>query len=161
MLITMNALIVSSDPILVRNIHTFGKDFFSEIDVVPTAEDALEIHEIGRFDVIYINLSLPGMNGLELIKNIKNYDKKQQFIVIFDEEDEKQLFNILRHDISSFILKPVSLEKFIRVTNQTKLLMLDCASCDSMHRLQSEVNNISHENDLQSNLYNEPFFQDQ
>ena len=152
MITTINALIVSSDPILVYDIHTFGKDLFSEFEVVNSAEDALEIHEIGRFDIIYISLNLPGMNGSELIKNIQNYDKKQQFIVLFDEDDDKQLVNILRYDVSSFILKPISLEKFIRVTNRAKLLMNDCITCESVRMLQGKVSNISHQNDLQSNL---------
>lgn len=89
--IKINALFIANNLTLIDDLKQFGKDYFVTLEVAHSAEDALNIHEVGRFDIIYIDLGLPDMNGLELIKNIKNYDKKQHFIILYNEDDEKGL----------------------------------------------------------------------
>lgn len=148
----VNVLIIASDPITVADIKEFGNDHFEQVEVVYSAEDALDIHEKGRFDIIYMDITTSEMSAIELIKNIKNYDINQQFIVLIDEKDKKNLFSMIQHDVFSFMIKPIYSEKFTRITNKTKALLLNCNTCDSLLQLQNKVQTTSHQNDLKTNI---------
>jgi two-component system C4-dicarboxylate transport sensor histidine kinase DctB len=148
----INVLVVANDPTLIYNFQEFAKDSFETLEVVDSTEAALNIHEIGRFDIIYIDLNLPNMSALELIKNIKNYDKNQEFIVLIDEKNKNELLPLIRNNISSFIVKPVNKEKFMQVTEKTKLLLKDCVTCISLQELQSEIEETSYQHGLKTNI---------
>ena len=60
-------------------------EFINEVDfdvvAVETAEAALDALAADRFDVIFTDISLPGMNGIELLKRVRAADPTQAVIV--------------------------------------------------------------------------------
>jgi len=60
-------------------------EFINEVDfdvvAVETAEAALEALDGDRFDVIFTDISLPGMNGIELLKRVRATDPFQAVVV--------------------------------------------------------------------------------
>jgi DNA-binding response OmpR family regulator len=52
------------------------------VDVAETGEAALELFEQKRFDLIIADLKLPGINGMEVIKQIKEKKPEMEVIVI-------------------------------------------------------------------------------
>jgi DNA-binding response OmpR family regulator len=52
------------------------------VDVAGTGEAALELFEQKRFDLIIADLKLPGINGMEVIKQIKEKKPEMEVIVI-------------------------------------------------------------------------------
>lgn len=144
-----NALIISSSPDSVHHLNLAESDHFDEIEIVNSAEDALNIHEIGRFDIICIDLKLPGMKAVELISNIRNYDRNQLFAVMVSEEDNKQLFSLIKHGVSLFMAKPMSLQKFIDIANQAGCALKDASDTKSTQMLNEK---LSEQSDLQTNI---------
>ena len=53
-----------------------------DVDVAETGEAALELFEQKRFDLIIADLKLPGINGMEVIKQIKEKTPGMEVIVI-------------------------------------------------------------------------------
>ena len=53
-----------------------------DVDVAETGEDALELFEQKQFDLIIADLKLPGINGMEVIRQIKEKKPKTEVIVI-------------------------------------------------------------------------------
>lgn len=145
----LNALIIASNPHEVHELNLAQNDNFNEIDIVSSAEDALNIHEVGRFDLIYVDFNLPKMNAVELISNIKNYDKQQLFAVIISEEEAKHLFSIIKHGVSLFMVKPISTQKFIDIANQARYVLKEAITSQSTQILNEQ---LSQENELQTNI---------
>lgn len=145
----INALIVTSNPDAVHELNIAQSSNFDEIDIVTSAEDALNIHEIGRFDIIYIDFNLEKMSASELISNIKNYDKNQLFSVIISEEDAKHLFAIIKHGISLFMIKPITAQKFIDIAHQAASMLKDATHSESAQILNEQ---LSQQNKLQANI---------
>jgi signal transduction histidine kinase/DNA-binding response OmpR family regulator len=60
-------------------------EFINEVDfdvvAVETAEAALETLATERFDVIFTDISLPGMSGIELLKRVRTVDPAQAVVV--------------------------------------------------------------------------------
>lgn len=104
--------------------------YFQHTQVVHSGEKALNLHEIGRYNVIYLDLNLNDMHGLELIKNIKNYDAQQLFIIFVSQEDANDIFGLIKLGISSFVYKPVSNENVMLVTRTMLANFLQ----DSIHQ---------------------------
>ena len=74
------------------------RDLFDELfrkeDCEPvscaTGEEALKILKKEPFDVVLLDIKLPGMSGLEVLKNIREFDKNLPVVMItgfgFDED---------------------------------------------------------------------------
>ena len=48
----------------------------NDIILAPSAEDALETFEAGKYDLMLVDLRLGGMNGLEFCLQVREFDKE-------------------------------------------------------------------------------------
>lgn len=84
-------ILVVDDEAPVRDLF---EDLFKKEDCLPvpcaTGEQALEMLKKDTFDVVLLDIKLPGMSGLEVLKNIRETNKKLPVVMItgfgFDEE---------------------------------------------------------------------------
>lgn len=95
-----------------------------KIKISKTGEKAIELCKNLDIDLVLLDIEMPLMNGYEVCKNLKNYEKTKNIPIIFvsaknSEEDEEYGLNLGAID---YISKPFS--KVIikaRVKNQIKL----------------------------------------
>jgi CheY-like chemotaxis protein len=75
-----------------------------------------------RPDLILLDLNLPKMNGREVLAVIKeDIDLKRiPVVVLTTSQDETDIVESYKHFASSYIVKPVSMEKFIKVVSSFK-----------------------------------------
>ena len=109
------------------------KEFFKEDDfnnVLHTVNDGVEaldfLHRHCEFDycpdLVILDLNLPRMSGIEVLKEIKNEDKLKRIPVIVlttstTEEDVKNCYN---NYANCYLVKPASLDEFAKVMNSIK-----------------------------------------
>lgn len=79
-------------------------------------------NEAPRPDLILLDLNLPKMNGHEVLAEIKKDDQLKHIpvVVLTTSEDEQDILTSYNQYASSYIVKPVSLEKFIQVVTRFK-----------------------------------------
>jgi CheY-like chemotaxis protein len=51
------------------------------VEAVETAEAALEVLAGARFDIVFTDVSLPGMSGIDLLKRVRQADPGQRVVV--------------------------------------------------------------------------------
>ncbi|MCW5878984.1 MAG: response regulator [Anaerolineales bacterium] len=75
-----------------------------------------------RPDLILLDLNLPKMNGREVLSAIKHDPdlKRIPVVVLTTSQDETDITESYRQFASSYIVKPVSMEKFIGVVSSFK-----------------------------------------
>ena len=134
---SLKVLIVDDDMILLENYKSMAEKFFEKVSIASDGGEALQMHEPGRFDIIYTDINMPTMNGVELIREIKKYDSKQQFIVISASDDSGYLLELLQLQVNSFIVKPFQLENFIETTRDKVSIILQNHLMES-HALELE-----------------------
>jgi signal transduction histidine kinase/DNA-binding response OmpR family regulator len=84
------------------------KRFGVSCDVAPDGATALEmIDKIGGYDMYFIDWKMPGMNGIELTKQIKSKTRKSVVIMISSTE-----WSLIREDaegvgVDKFLMKPL------------------------------------------------------
>jgi len=64
-------------------------------------------------DVILMDISMPGMNGIECVKKITTENSEVKIIMLTVYEEEQKIFDSLRAGASGYILKRSSLQEIL------------------------------------------------
>jgi DNA-binding NtrC family response regulator len=99
-------IFVVEDDTWYRNFLTYALQLNPDYEVFPyeNAKDCLNNLHL-KPDLITIDYSLPGMNGAELIKKIKERDDQIQLIVISGQEDVGTAVDLLKLGVFDYLIK--------------------------------------------------------
>jgi DNA-binding NtrC family response regulator len=75
-----------------------------------TAETALAKLEAQGFDVVLTDVSMPGLNGKELLKKVVELYPGTPVIIISGHSDQEQARNLMSEGAFDYLLKPFRLE---------------------------------------------------
>lgn len=70
-----------------------------------SAEEALRVLPISCPDVVLMDIDLPGMNGIECIKQLKMICTETQYLMLTVFEDDDKIFNSLAAGATGYMLK--------------------------------------------------------
>lgn len=108
----MRILLVDDDELSRDSLELFlseqmGYDIVSAQD----AEDALRFFSVEIFPVVLTDMKMPGMTGIELLKEVKKISPATEVIIMTGFGDMKTSIEALRLGASDYILKPVNIEE--------------------------------------------------
>lgn len=76
--------------------------------------DALEVVDAGaRFDVALIDLKMPGMDGEELLRRLKDKDPSVEVVILTGHGSVQSAANLTRSGAYEYLLKPCELDDVI------------------------------------------------
>jgi DNA-binding NarL/FixJ family response regulator len=86
---------------------------FKVLDTFKTAEEAL--HDLPKIqpDIVIMDISLPGMSGIECIKQVKKKVPRTQFMMFTVYENDEKVFEALKAGASGYLLKNTGLVQII------------------------------------------------
>jgi len=95
-----------------KNFISLSSDF-KILDTFKTAEEAL--HDIPKLqpDVVIMDINLPGMNGIECIRQVKAKSPRTQFMMFTVYENDEKVFEALKAGASGYLLKNTGLVQLI------------------------------------------------
>ena len=64
-------------------------------------------------DIILLDIGLPGMNGIELIPELKKLSPSSKIIIITIHDDDENVFNAICAGASGYLLKDLSSEEIV------------------------------------------------
>jgi CheY-like chemotaxis protein len=70
---------------------------------------------------ILLDIKMPGMNGLEVLKNIKERFPTIPVIMLTSSKESSDIDQAYTLGVNSYIVKPVEMEKFIEIARQLNL----------------------------------------
>jgi DNA-binding NarL/FixJ family response regulator len=108
-------LIVDDHQVVVEGIRA-AIDEFPEFEVVGTANDGLKGTEMAKAlnpDIVIMDISMPDMNGLQAVKEIKRFNKKIRFVVFTIHSDREYVVPLMKAGISAYVLKDNPLSDLI------------------------------------------------
>jgi DNA-binding NarL/FixJ family response regulator len=71
----------------------------------PNAEAAIEALPNDKPDVVLMDINLPGMNGVECVRKLKQLAPKTQVVMLTAYEDTENIFNALAAGANGYLLK--------------------------------------------------------
>lgn len=103
-------LVIDDDPRILEVLSAF---FESEkngyaVATAPNGEQGLAAFRAERPDVVLLDMNMPGMNGLEVLKRIRSLDKRTPVIIV-TAAHYSELSEALRHGAFAYIPKPFDL----------------------------------------------------
>lgn len=86
---------------------------FKVLDTFKTAEEAL--HDLPQIhpDIVIMDINLPGMSGIECIKQVKKKVPRTQFMMFTVYENDEKVFEALKAGASGYLLKNTGLVQII------------------------------------------------
>jgi DNA-binding NarL/FixJ family response regulator len=86
---------------------------FKVLDTFKTAEEAL--YEIPRLkpDIVIMDINLPGMNGIECIRQVKSKSPSTQFMMFTVYENDEKVIDALKAGASGYLLKNTGLFELV------------------------------------------------
>lgn len=95
-----------------KNFISLSSDF-KILDTFKTAEEAL--HDLPKLkpDIVIMDINLPGMNGIECIRQIKSKTPATQFMMFTVYENDEKVFEALKAGASGYLLKNTGLVQLI------------------------------------------------
>lgn len=95
-----------------KNFLALNKEF-TVLDTFKTAEDALIYIPDLKPDIVIMDISLPGMNGIECIRQVKEKSPSSQFMMFTVYENDEKVFEALKAGASGYLLKNTGLLQLV------------------------------------------------
>jgi len=83
------------------------------VQTAPDGYKALELLSNGGFDVIVLDMRMPGLDGLATLKAIREHDTLTPVILLTGNIDVKQVAEALKAGAAEVLLKPCPVENLV------------------------------------------------
>src|SRR5258708_28535737 len=113
-------LVVDDDPETVAGLAAILREDNHQVDVVGSAEEALERFAATTYHLLLTDLLLPGKSGVELTKLVHDAAPATAIVLITGHATVKTAVSALKRGASDYIRKPVNPKK-LRQPVQTLL----------------------------------------
>src|SRR5215210_4218084 len=104
-------LIVDDERTLARAIRTFMTEAGYQAEVAEDAEKALELVESLRPDVVFADVRLPGMSGIDLLRRIREFDAAIPVIIMSAHGTIEGAVEAVKLGAFDYLKKPVDLQE--------------------------------------------------
>ncbi len=88
------------------------KNFFSDIVVAIDGEDGLKKFKTYNPDLIFTDLNMPHMNGIDMLREIREIDDDIPCVVISAHNESDYFIDAIKIGVDGFILKPIDINQF-------------------------------------------------
>ncbi|TWE05192.1 CitB family two-component system response regulator MalR [Neobacillus bataviensis] len=110
----IRVMIVEDDPMVAE----FNKSYLAKVNgfqltaMARSVEDAIRIIENQDFDLILLDIFMPGKQGLELLTFLREKEKETDVIIISAASDMDRIQKALRYGAVDYLIKPFEFERF-------------------------------------------------
>ncbi len=107
-----------------RTIRNIQKKILAELgytDIVEAGDgvQALSLYKENPPDLMLVDWNMPNMDGLTLIKTIRQTDKSIPMIMCTTEADKSRVVAALKAGVNNYVVKPFTAETLAEKINQT------------------------------------------
>ena len=119
----LTAMVVEDEGVANELLSSTFKNFFSEVSSAFNGMEALEMYERLKPDIVFVDIVMPEMDGIELSRKLRELNPNQIIIVISASNDIQKISESIEIGVNSFIQKPIDTKKIIELlSNVTSLI---------------------------------------
>lgn len=119
-LIILRILIVDDNKYAIEVIKDYLKISNVDVDVhsANNGKDAIKKIDENVYELILLDISMPDMSGIDVLKHIRLFDREVPVIIVSVVSTEYQIDSAFREGVDEFLVKPVDMEKLIGWINK-------------------------------------------
>ena len=125
---TEKVLLVDDEEEFVETLAERMRTRGMEVSTTNSGADALDLVDGEDFDVVVLDLKMPGIDGLEALKRIKGRRPDIQVVLLTGYATVEKGVEAIKHGALEFLEKPVdlaSLTEAIHKAKATKMVLVD------------------------------------
>ncbi|AXH09038.1 hypothetical protein CP960_07910 [Malaciobacter halophilus] len=103
----MKLLFVEDDALLRKSYSIYLEELFDEIIEAEDGKEGLEMYYKHKPDIIMLDISMPYINGMDVVKEIRKDDKDVTIIILSAHSDKAYLFDAIELNIFKYLVKPL------------------------------------------------------
>ena len=114
----MRVLVVEDEKLIRQGIKTMIQKSSIQIEEVlecRNGEEALDVLSKESIDILFTDIKMPKMDGLQLIQNIYDKPNKPEIVIISGYDDFTYAVEALRWGAGEYVLKPVHREDIAKI----------------------------------------------
>jgi len=118
-----NILLIDDDPLVLKTVGRLLQSHGYKIEQAASGEEAIEKAQNSRFDLIISDIRMPGINGIETLKRIRDLNANANRPAIpeiiitgyIDTQAQQEAANL---GISDYLYKPFSIDEFMHAVSK-------------------------------------------
>lgn len=110
---TKKILVIEDDSAIVELLTIHLRDLGCEVSTACNGNTGLEAAQRGNFDLIILDLMLPGLNGMEICRRIRQTDHHTPILMLTARSEEIDKVMGLETGADDYLTKPFSVREFI------------------------------------------------
>ena len=114
---SLSILYAEDDLVIQNSISRILKMFFKEVLVANDGNEALEIYQNNKIDVMMLDYVMPNLDGYQTAKFIREINKKIPIIIVSAYTDKEKLLNAIELNLIKYLEKPILHDDLINVFN--------------------------------------------
>jgi CheY-like chemotaxis protein len=104
----LNVLYVEDEEMIRSGLAKSLRQLFHSVEEAEDGAIGLDLFNNGEFDLIITDISMPNLNGIEMINAIKESDQHIPIIVTSAHNESDKLMELINLGVDRFLLKPVN-----------------------------------------------------
>lgn len=109
----LKILLVEDEPRLNEHLYKGLQQQGYRVDTAFTGSEGLELAAIGNYDLIILDVMLPGQSGLEVLDNLKRFNIQVPVMIISALSDSDRIIEGLDKGAVDYIKKPFEFGEFL------------------------------------------------
>jgi DNA-binding NtrC family response regulator len=115
---SLRILIVDDEMVVRETLTAMVKHFGHATDCASDGLSAQEIMKGNDYDVVFLDIRMPGLDGITLLQWCKEKDMTSQIIIMTGHGEEETREKALRYGAFAFLNKPFKLDEISQLINQ-------------------------------------------
>ncbi len=119
----LRILYVEDDDNIRNELSSLFSNFFSNIYTAKNGLDGLNLYKDKQdnIDVIIADINMPKLNGIDMVSQIRKFDKDVPVIFATAYSDSQLLIDAISLKVYEYIIKPIDIKKLMGILNQLAL----------------------------------------
>lgn len=148
-------LYIDDDKVAQNIISRLLQSYFNKIYIANDGIDGIKLYREKSPDIVLSDISMPNMNGIEMVKEIRKLNPNQKVVLFTAYNDIDYLNKAINIGVDKYILKPLDAKKMHEALDElVRLLELEIEE----KRYKKKLEFVSQHDDLTNLLNRRQFF---
>ena len=112
---SLTILYAEDDLVIRESITRILSMFFKKVFVASDGNEALDIYQKNKIDVLMFDYVMPNLDGYQTVKIIREFNKKIPIIIVSAYTDKEKLLSAIELNLIKYLEKPILYDDLVKV----------------------------------------------